>query len=116
MQSLGFTESLETHICAVKSVKTHLKSPGRSCLHTYNTTLCKYNTISGTNTCVYSHLDCIEDSLPEGDMAALFVHMVEVFVQREKVLYTALGCRLGGSCFCKVRGQMSSTKMNGKNI
>ena len=70
-----------------------IKVAGRSCL-------CKYNTISGTNTCVYSHLDCIEDSLPEGDMAALFVHVVEVFMQREKVLYTALGCWPGGSCFC----------------
>ena len=115
MQSLGFTESLETHICAVESNITVLKPimlikvAGSSCL-------CKYNTISGTNTCVYSHLDCVEDSLPEGDMAALFVHVVEVFVQRKKVLYTALGCRPGGSCFCKVRGQMSSTKINGKNI
>ena len=115
MQSLGFTDSLETHICAVESNITVLKAimlikvAGRSCL-------CKYNTISGTNTCVYSHLDCIEDSLPEGDMAALFVHMMEVLVQRKKVLYTALCCWLGGSHLCKVRGQMSSTKMNGKNI
>ena len=115
MQSLGFTESLETHICAVESNITVLKPimlikvTGRSCL-------CQYNTISGTNTCVYSHLDCVENSLPEGDMAALFVHVVEVLVQREKVLYTALCCWFGGSCFCKVRGQMSSTKINGKNI
>ena len=41
-------------------------------------------------------------------MAALFVHVVEVFMQRKKVLYSALCCWLGGSCFCKVRGHMSS--------
>ena len=49
-------------------------------------------------------------------MAALFVHVVEVLMQREKVLYTTLGCWLGGSCFYKVRGNMSSTKISRKNM
>ena len=108
MQSLGFTESLETHICAVESnivkvLKKVFQEKKLKLLLPYPV----------PNTCVYSHLDCVEDSLPEGDMAALFVHMVEVLVQREKLLYTTLGCRLGGSRFCKVRGHM---KINGKNI
>lgn len=49
-------------------------------------------------------------------MAALFVHVVEVLMQREKVLYTTLGCWLGGSCFYKVRGHTSSTKISRKII
>ena len=49
-------------------------------------------------------------------MAALFVHMVEVLMQREKVLYTTLGCWLRGSRFYKVREHTSSTKISRKNM
>lgn len=53
------------------------------------------------STCAHSYFDCSECCPPKGNVATLFVHVVEVFMQREKLPHTDLSCWLRGSGFYK---------------